>query len=126
VTLTAVRTSATLSVVAGSQDVISVDGKVVGSGQWLGTLPAGEHVVRVTAPGKKAYETHLQLTPKGSRTLQVTLADEKSATVWPWLVGGAAVAVGAAIGGYLLFKPGDQPGKAPQGTLGTIYLTLGR
>jgi len=119
-------TSATVSVEsAGPKDVITVDGKVVGSGRWQGSLPAGQHVIRVTAPGKKPYETHVQLTAKASRTLQVTLEDEGGKPLWPWIAGGAAVLVGAGIGGYFLFKPEDEPGTPPQGKLGTVFLPLG-
>jgi serine/threonine protein kinase len=76
--------------------------------------------------GKKPYEVHLQLASKSSRTLQVTLQDEhRGATLWPWIAGGAAVVVGASIGGYFLFKPAQEPGKAPEGKLGTIYLPAG-
>jgi hypothetical protein len=67
---------------------------------------------------------HVQLAAKGSRSLQVALEDEKKGALWPWLVAGGAVVVGASIGGYFLFKPEDEPGKAPQGKLGTIYLPL--
>jgi hypothetical protein len=109
----------------GAHDIISIDGKAVGSGQWQGSLIAGEHVVRVTAAGKKPYESRVQLSIKGSRSLQVVLEDEKKGAVWPWLVaGGAAVVVGASIGGYFLLKPKDEPGKAPEGALGTIHLPL--
>lgn len=126
VVLAPTSTNGTLDVRSqGPQDIISIDGKAVGSGQWQGSLTAGEHVVRVTSSGKKPYESRVQLSAKGSRSLQVVLEDEKKGAVWPWLVaGGAAVVVGASIGGYFLLKPKDQPGKAPEGALGTIHLPL--
>jgi hypothetical protein len=112
-----------LSVTAGAKDVITVDGAVVGSGRWLGKVPAGDHEVRVTAPGKKPYVAHVQLGAGSVRTMEVTLEAEGESPIWPWLVGGAGVVlVGAGVGGYFLLKPEDEPGKGPQGKLGTVYL----
>lgn len=123
VTLTPAKTSGVLHVSSsGAQDVIAIDGKVVGSRDWQGSLPAGEHLVRVTARGKKAYESRIQLSVGGDRSLQVSLQDDSKVTLWPWIAGGAAVLVGAGIGGYFLLKPDDAAGEAPHGKLGTIYL----
>jgi hypothetical protein len=126
VKLVRVSTTATVTITStGADDVISIDGKVVGNGRYQGSLPAGQHVVRVTAPGKKPYETHIDLAPKSSRSLQVALDDEGGGKpIWPWIAGGAAVLVGAGIGGYFLFKPEDKPGSAPEGKLGSVYLPL--
>ncbi len=118
---------ARLSVVAsGTKDIIAIDGKVVGSQHWEGPMTIGEHTVRVTAAGKKPYETHLQLLAGSNRSLQITLEDEKhGSTVWYWIAGGAAVAAGAVVGGYFLLKPQDTPGAHPEGKLATVYLSLG-
>jgi hypothetical protein len=107
----------------GARDVISIDGKVVGNGRWQGTLPQGAHVIRVTAPGKKAYETHLDLAAGSSWSLQVALEDErKGLPLWAWIAGGAAVAAGAGVGGYFLLKPDDPGRETPRGKLGTVIL----
>jgi hypothetical protein len=108
---------------AGARDVISIDGKVVGNGRWEGSLAKGVHVIRVTAPGKKAYETHLELAPGSSRSLQVALEDErKGLPLWVWVAGGAVAAAGAGVGGYFLFKPDDPGRETPRGKLGTVIL----
>jgi hypothetical protein len=123
VSLVALKTAASLSVTTkGKSDVISIDGKVVGNGQWRGSLPAGDHVLRVTAPGKRAFQSHIQLSPGGSRSLEVTLEDQKKAVIWPWLVGGAVLLAGAGVGGYFLLRSEKESGQVPQGDLGTIYL----
>jgi hypothetical protein len=120
---TAARLSVTTS---GARDVIAVDGKVVGTQRWEGQVPAGEHSVRVTAVGKKPYESHVQLVGGGSRSLQIALeAEGSSSAVWYWVAGGAVVVAGAAVGGYLLLKPGDAAGKHPEGRLATVYLPFG-
>jgi hypothetical protein len=121
-------TAPRLSIVSsGANDILAIDGKVVGSRRWEGPLTAGEHTVRVTAAHKKAYEARVQLTPGSTRTLEVTLEDEKHAMpIWPWVAGGAALVAGAAVGGYFLLKPQDSGGGHPQGSLATVYLSLGR
>lgn len=111
---------------AGTEDIVVIDGKVVGSQRWEGPVAVGEHTVRVTAAHKKPYEAHVQLLPGSTRSLQVTLEDEKhGSSLWLWVAGGAAVAAGAAVGGYFLFKPQDAPGSHPEGKLATVYLLLG-
>lgn len=112
---------------SGEQDTVTIDGKVVGSRHWDGQLPNGEHVVRVTAPGKKTYEARVQLAPGGTRRLDVTLENEsKSSGPWLWIAGSAAVVAGAAVGGYFLFRPDEKPGAHPEGSLSTIHLPFGR
>jgi hypothetical protein len=111
---------------SGARDIIAIDGKVVGSQRWQGAVAVGEHSVRVTAAGKKPYESHIQLLAGSSRSLQIALDDEnKGSTVWIWVAGGAAVAAGAVVGGFFLFKPQDTPGTHPEGKLTTVYLPLG-
>ena len=102
--------------------IIRVDGRTVGTGRWEGTLPAGEHFLQVSAQDRKPYESHLELLPRQSRTLEVTLTAEKKGLIWPWIAGGVAVAAGAVVGGYFLFRGEDQPGSSPHGELGTVYL----
>jgi len=119
------KNSATLAVNAGAKDVISLDGKVVGSATWRGSVLAGTHVVRVTGSGKKPYNSEVRLDVGMTRSLDVALQDEGSSKpIWPWIAGGAAVLVGASVGGYFLLKPAERdPG--PNGGLGRVYLPLG-
>ena len=118
------RSSASLSVTStGARDVISVDGKVVASGHWQGALPPGSHAVRVSAPGKKPYEAQLELLANGSKSLQISLEDERRGVpLWAWVAGGAAVAAGASIGGYFLFRSDERQRETPRGELGTVIL----
>jgi len=108
---------------AGARDVVTVDGKVVGSQHWEGSLSAGEHTVRVTAPGKKAYETRVNLSVGGSRSLDITLEDEAHHNnTWLWVAGGGVLAIGAGVGAYFLLKPEDKAGAHPTGKFATVYL----
>jgi hypothetical protein len=117
---------ARLSVVSsGERDIVAIDGKVVGSQHWEGPVTIGDHTVRVTAAGKKPYEAHVQLLAGSTRGLQITLEDEShGSNVWFWVAGGAAVAAGAAVGGYFLLKPQESAGAHPEGKLATVYLPL--
>ncbi|HKQ70065.1 MAG TPA: PEGA domain-containing protein, partial [Polyangiaceae bacterium] len=65
--------AARLTVTAGEGDSVAIDGKIKGVTRWEGALPAGEHEVNVTAPGKKPYETRFDLRPGTNRTVQITL-----------------------------------------------------
>jgi hypothetical protein len=125
ITLVPVVHAAHLAVVAELGATVLVDKKQVGTDRFDGSLAPGMHEIQVTAPGKKPYTSLLELRDGESRTLQVTLAAEtRSAPLWPWIVGGAAIAAGAAVGGYFLFRPHDERGPVPPGSLGTVDLTF--
>ncbi|WP_438013951.1 PEGA domain-containing protein [Sorangium sp. So ce315] len=112
-----------LRVVAGSNDAIAVDGKVVGRGAWEGSVPSGAHLLRVTAPGMLAYQADVLVRDGESRRIEVKLDDARGRAVsWLWLGGGAALLAGGLITGALVFEPG-RPAK--QGTLGSFPLSLG-
>lgn len=110
-----------LSIVADSGATIVIDGRTSATGRFDGKLDAGHHQVTVTAPGKVAYEADIDLRERETRTLEITLVSEKKGgVIWPWVAGGAALAAGAAVGGYFLFRPTDHTLGVPQGTLGGV------
>jgi hypothetical protein len=119
-----VGSAARLSIASsGEHDRVVLDGKLVGWQRWEGMVAVGEHIVRVSAAHKKPYEAHVQLLAGSTRSLQITLEDEGHASkLWLWVAGGVAVAAGAAVGGYFLFKPQEAPGSHPEGNLATIFL----
>jgi hypothetical protein len=106
----------TVTIVAGPTDLISIDGRSVGSGRYSGQLTSGPHALRVTNTGMRSHEAEFLVTDNGSRQIQVKLEPVAKTSLTPWIIGGgAALLVGAVIGGYFLFKPDD-----PQQTPGTI------
>jgi hypothetical protein len=109
-----------LMVIADDAATVVIDGKAAGRGRFDGPLAAGTHDVSVTEIGKTPYKAQIDLRDGETRSVEVTLQDENHAkAIWPWIVGGAAVAAGAAVGGYFLFKPSPE---AP--TLGGQYATV--
>lgn len=125
----------TLRILADPGNVIHVDGKVVGTTEWQGTLPSGAHNVHVTADGFRPYRSDTVVQDNQTTTLRITLQEESRALgamspedskndyMWAWIAGGAVVVSGLAIGGYYLFRPEDSGPPAPvEGTLGTIEL----
>jgi PEGA domain len=120
----------TLRIMSDPNAVISVDGHVVGTGQWVGTLASGTHSVYVSAEGKQPYKTEVVVKDRDTASLHLNLqgeqgppglkADASSGALW-WIVGGVALA-GAGVGGYFLLKPGDGPAAPPGGSLGGIEL----
>jgi len=125
ITLVAEVHAARLAIVAELGAVVIIDKKQVGMERFEGNLAPGMHEIQVTSPGKKPYSALVELRDGEARTLQVTLsAEPRSALIWPWIVGGAAIAAGAAVGGYFLFRPRDERAPAPPGSLGTVDLTF--
>lgn len=107
-----------LRVIASVGQAIRIDGQVVGDGQWNGTLPAGEHNLRVTANGMRTYDKSVTVIAGETRTQYVTLDREASAGVpaWVWIGGSVVVAGGLATAGYFLFR-GPREIAAEQGSL---------
>jgi hypothetical protein len=107
-----------LTVRAGADAAIAIDGKVVGSGTWSGTLPSGGHTLRVTAPHMLPFQSEVYLQDKESRDVPVTLQPEPSKGIpaWAWIAGGVAVAGGLGVGGYFLFR-GSNSYEGPSGNL---------
>jgi hypothetical protein len=120
----------TLRVTAGPKDVIRVDGRVVGTGEWQGQLPAGVHSLNVTAEGKAPYQTDVAIETGQLTTHRVSL--ESSATgeraafsSWPWVAGGVALVALVSVGAYFAFRPDEPPPPSPAaGTISPGYWTL--
>ncbi|HEY6729304.1 MAG TPA: PEGA domain-containing protein [Polyangiaceae bacterium] len=128
----------TLRILADPGNIIHVDGKVVGTTEWQGTLASGAHNVHVTADGFRPYRSDTVVQDNQTTTLRITLQedarplgamspeDSKNDYMWAWIAGGAVVVSGLAIGSYYLFRPEDSGPPAPvDGTLGTIELPFG-
>ena len=113
-----------LVISADDKAIVAVDGRVSEKGRFDEELEAGAHDVRVTEPGKIAYRSGVELRDGETRTVEVTLENEKhGALVWPWIVGGAAVVAGAAVGGYFLFKSQPAAAATPPDQLGSLQLS---
>jgi hypothetical protein len=118
-----------LRVFAGPREEIYIDGKIAGIGQWEGVLPSGVHRVRVTAPEKKPYESDVNVVDAEVSSVNVSLSDiekqQSSTSPWLWILGGAAVAAGAGLGGYFLFRgPNDPKDTTTVGTISPGQVTL--
>ena len=132
-----------LRVVAEPGAEIWVNGQLVGTNDWEGRLPPGAAHLRVTASGKRPYETEVVVREDQLVTSRVTLesvaqpmaaltgsssADE-GGSPWLWIVGGAVLVAGLGVGGYLLLRPDEeQASRTVAGTIppGVIQLSLSR
>jgi hypothetical protein len=108
---------------------LRVDGEIVEGGRFDAPLPAGPHDIFATGPGKVPFKTQVDLRAGETHTMTVGLLDavEKRKTgpgAWPWIVGGAAVAAGAAVGAYFLLRPQDSTLGVPPGKTATVQLML--
>lgn len=95
-----------LSVTAGPNDLITLDGKMVGRGSWEGSVPSGGHTLRVTAPGMLPYQAEVMLKDNQERHVPVRLTPTPpDIGGWLWIGGGAALLAGAIVAGALVFRP---------------------
>jgi len=116
-----------LVLISDDDATVLVDGQVVGKGRFEGPLPPGVHEVGVTEPGRTPYQAQIELRDGEMRTVQVTLDSPRhGGGAWPWIVGGVALAAGATVGGYFLFKSQPSDAARPPDPLGSLTLTLGR
>jgi hypothetical protein len=107
---------ALLKVTAHPAATVVIDKKELAHGSFDGALAPGTHLVQVTEPGKRAYETRVVLGDGEARSLQVTLEEERHAAIWPWIAGGAAILLaGAGVGTYFLVRPQGTP--VPSGAI---------
>ena len=116
-----------LRVVSDPAAVISIDGHVVGTATWSGTLPSGAHSVHVSATGKLPHQTEVVIKDHDTSSVVVNLVSEApapmahpSTTIW-WVLGGVALA-GAGLSAYLLARPGDPPRQPDLGSWGGFEL----
>jgi hypothetical protein len=112
-----------IAVSAGGDNMLYLDGKMMGQGHWEGTVPSGTHTLRVTAQGMKPYQTEIVLNDKENRTLGVTLEPEAKqgggTAIW-WVIGGVLVAGAAGSTVYLVTRNKDTGGGTAPPVLGTI------
>ncbi|HZF50188.1 MAG TPA: PEGA domain-containing protein [Polyangiaceae bacterium] len=115
-----------LVIVAGKDDVIRLDGKIVGQGTWNGVASSGGHTLRVTAPGMKPYQTEVTVQDNSVRRIAVSLEPEPRTGLPAWMLitGTALLAVGAGFGiGYLGIKA-SEPTDPPPGNLAPFVVKL--
>jgi tetratricopeptide (TPR) repeat protein len=139
VTLEAERHEGTLLVTASSGDTIKIDGKVVGTGAWQGTLPSGLHRVEVSAQGKRTYTSDVMVQNNQSSSISVALEsliltpppadperDKGGPNAWLWIGSGVLLAAGLGVGAYFLFRdPKDKVKDPVSGSLAPGVVELG-
>jgi hypothetical protein len=107
-----------LLVTADAGSVIVIDGHITAKERFDDQLSAGAHEVSVTAPGKTPYKAEVDLRERETRTLQITLVDERHGVgVGWWIAGGVVAAAGIGVGAYFLLKPQDRVEPVPQAPL---------
>jgi hypothetical protein len=107
-----------VNVFAARGQSIRIDSRIVGEGQWSGSLPQGEHVLRVTAEDMRPFQQEISVVAGQTRTLHVALEREaRGVSAWVWVGAGAVVLGGLVTGGYFLLRPPSK-GEPLEGSLG--------
>lgn len=112
-------------VVTAPENVISIDGKVVGKGRFEGVLPSGGHALRISAPGMQTYQGDVVITDNGSRRVDISLHPvprDMTETIL-WIAGGVVLTAGAVVGGVFLFQPSEE--EKVEGSIEPGLLQLG-
>lgn len=97
-------------VVAGAEDIIAIDGKVVGKGRYEGPLASGGHTLRVSAVDMQTYQSEVVIADNKTRRVDVTLTPvprDMTETIL-WIAGGVVLTAGAVVGGVFLFQPSEK------------------
>jgi len=116
-------TEARLTISVDEAGMISIDGAAMGERYWQGSLPAGEHLIHVAAPGMQPYNKEMVLVAGQARMIHITLVPEKSGVpAYVWIGAGVLVAGGLATGAYFLFansseRPAPDVGTWPPGSV---------
>jgi hypothetical protein len=105
---------------------VGIDGRIGATGRYQEKLPPGSHTIRVIEPGKISYQADVELRPGETRTMDVTLQDEKHTVSWPLIAGGVALVAAAVVGGYFLLDSSSTTTTTtpvPAGKVGGVQLS---
>ncbi len=113
-----------LVVKTGADGLVALDGKVIGKGDWAGTVQSGGHTLRITSDGMRPYQSEILVQDNQTRTVDVVLEPAPKGTpTWLWIAGGVVLASGIAVAAVFVFQPGETlraeptPGTIPPGTV---------
>lgn len=97
-----------LAVDAEDGDLVSLDGRPVGSGPWDRAVASGPHTLLVTGPLMAPYS--IDLTVQDNTVRDVVARLQPAIPTWVWVLGGTLLAGGAAVGAAFLFQPSYRGG----------------
>lgn len=107
-----------LTITAGPEDLIALDGKAVGKGRWEGSVRSGGHTLRVSSPGMAPREAEVLVKDGEARSIPVSLTPlpQSGPPTWLWIAGGIALVGGTAAAAALLVEPTPVQGNLTPGT----------
>jgi hypothetical protein len=74
---------------------VLIDGERRGRGEFDGSLPAGEHHVRVLRDGEQVYGSEIVIVEGETKTISIQTASRGEVPTWVWIVGGIVLVGGA-------------------------------
>jgi hypothetical protein len=96
-------------VVTAPGNAVSLDGRPISIGSGQARVAPGSHALAVTADGMAPFHADLSLREGETRTVDVTLNEDRRAKVpvWLWVAGGAVVGVAVIVAGASVFHSSD-------------------
>jgi hypothetical protein len=94
-------------VVTAAGNEVAVDGRLVSRGSGVARVEAGTHAVRVTGDGRLPFRTDVSVHESETRTIEVTLQEDRHPPVWLWIVGGTVVGVAIVVAAASVFHTSD-------------------
>jgi hypothetical protein len=103
VTLDPETSDGVVRVVTAPGNVVTLDGRTVSKGSGQARVAAGSHALVVAADGMLPYRTELAVRDGETRTVEVTLHEDRHAPTWLWAVGGTVLGVAIVVAAASVF-----------------------
>jgi hypothetical protein len=90
-------------VVTARDNTVTLDGRVVSKGSGQVRVVPGTHALVVAADGMSTYRADVAVREGETRTVEVTLHDDRRAPTWLWVVGGTVLGVAVVVAAASVF-----------------------
>jgi hypothetical protein len=94
---------AVVRIVTAPGNAVALDGRPVLRGSGQVRVAAGSHALAVTAQGMVPFRADVSVREGETKTVDVTLADDRRAPLWLWVAGGTVLGIAIIVAGASVF-----------------------